>query len=1617
MSNSPAPNLKKLNQKVFFPLLLLIFLISLGGFLIGAIFENEERLYIQLSETEFTLTVGDSTLITFEASNQLGSFIYSSNDTSVVRFIENRLIAVSPGNGTITVSSQSNPSIFQTVSVIVKERVIEPEPEVPVELEVPEPVEPEPELPVVEDPEDEPVVDTPIEYEEDENVVTPPSIFNITITNETGAVITTLEVEEGSFITTSSLELPDNFKGFFFEGETCTDDPFDLETPINENLTLIQASFNDQAPCIQLDYIVLNGRPVAGSTLSVDVFPVGANVTISWYTSVNNRTYREIPGESGSTFTVRPEDSGKFIRVYVVSDSNPPVVRFDTIKLDVFGTVSATDVNDISQPDPAIQQAILDGFIPISNKQELSYITTTSSVTFGSGTFYELVTEGGLHKNYILVNDVTLSGVTYNTSFIQGTFTGTFDGNGFELSDLTIKNGTGDIGLFNKLNGALITNLNINNFDISGQQRIGGIVGLIENAEETRFINVHVTNSTVGASSFMVGGFIGRIRDSLVIVSQSSFSGTVKSAGSQSGGLVGNIAHEDSSTTNKVAAQLEIYNVQIFGTVEGSSNIGGLIGTVERGQFSKFKNIIDINQVSNYALITGSANYIGGFVGIASSVDLSIQQSENQGNVFGINFYIGGFIGGAGTTLGSPTQSSIIILNSLNTAEIKGNGGDVGGIIGFIANDDVFTEMREVYSSGIITGSGSDQGGIIGDLRGSITFSGVVYLESSSNLSIGAINSNPIINGSPLALNSISMQAISTFADLGWDIGQYPNQHEDKIWAMGYEHNLLTFPWLTHTEAPNQVQKGFLNAQINFGFIPLSSPQDILNINSTSSVTFAAGTIYETTVSGGLDKKYMLVNDIDLTSLTGYLQIIQGNFNGFLEGNGFTLSNLTLNDNSQDGLGLFEFIGNATIQNLTLSRFHISGKDYLGTLASGVDGNAIVHNVVVTGSTIQGRNIVGGLFGELLYQQTLDLRNINISALVSGLFDVGGVIGLVDGANGTLSRIHVLNQVNGFDSVGGFIGLATDSALNIQSSSNVSTINGENNVGGIIGQTYATTLTMSAVYNTGQIVRTPDQIGVNAGGLIGLIASSNGRTQHLSDVYSLGDVIADQNAGGLIGQINDGSLTLVNSYAFPTNFSYSNITGAIIGFVQQSSLTFSGVIYPNTNSVSVGSILTSSLSGQPSALPIESMLAVNTFINAGWNITSSYLNATTWAIGFEGGTTLPYLSFQKAPINLQKITLSSQLISSREDLENITVTGSYILTSDISLAGQDWTPIANFSGTLDGNGFTISNGIINRSGTNEVGFFKRISGASISHLTFDNFNVTGGNNTGLIVGLIDSASVNTMTSITLTNSSINGGGSVGGFIGRNLGNKLNLIRLINYADVSSSGSWVGGLVGISTNELLIEQSLNYGNIRGGSQYTGGLIGRLWSNTNARLIEIGNFGLVSSVGSGAGGLVGGSAGTTNQLIIEDSFNLGIVEITGSSNANSGGIIGYILDTTVTLSAIYSAGNVTTAGTNAGLIFGRFSNFSLSTQNAIFSLNNLDAQVDGYLDTLDRVPTNIYSTKISPSQMSTLSTFSNAGWDIASHSNSNNLSSVWIIKESETIPWLRWIGEPDNSQLSP
>lgn len=167
-----------------------------------------------------------------------------------------------------------------------------------------------------------------------------------------------------------------------------------------------------------------------------------------------------------------------------------------------------------------------------------------------------------------------------------------------------------------------------------------------------------------------------------------------------------------------------------------------------------------------------------------------------------------------------------------------------------------------------------------------------------------------------------------------------------------------------------------------------------------------------------------------------------------------------------------------------------------------------------------------------------------------------------------------------------------------------------------------------------------------------------------------------------------------------------------------------------------------------------------------------------------------------------RVTAKQETITTEEELRNMKPAGNYILQNDITLT-EDWTPIDYFEGTLDGNGHTISNVVINRADTGGVGFFKTAgNGAVIKNLG--------------IVG-------------TVTQT---GYGQAGGLVGQTKSDGLTISDCYVKADVNGNQYYhVGGLVGQMGHQGTIENSYFIGNLTGGTDYAyaGGLAGQTYSD--------------------------------------------------------------------------------------------------------------------------------------------------------------------------------------------
>ena len=108
-----------------------------------------------------------------------------------------------------------------------------------------------------------------------------------------------------------------------------------------------------------------------------------------------------------------------------------------------------------------------------------------------------------------------------------------------------------------------------------------------------------------------------------------------------------------------------------------------------------------------------------------------------------------------------------------------------------------------------------------------------------------------------------------------------------------------------------------------------------------------------------------------------------------------------------------------------------------------------------------------------------------------------------------------------------------------------------------------------------------------------------------------------------------------------------------------------------------------------------------------------------------------------------------ELIYDCNSLQNISqnTSGSYMLNQSFSCSFNNFTPIQDFSGSLDGMGFTISNVFVNVSHSTYAGMFGKCTGAVLRNLVIRNatFNAYQCQYVALIFGYCSGCTIQNVT--------------------------------------------------------------------------------------------------------------------------------------------------------------------------------------------------------------------------------------------------------------------------------
>ena len=277
------------------------------------------------------------------------------------------------------------------------------------------------------------------------------------------------------------------------------------------------------------------------------------------------------------------------------------------------------------------------------------------------------------------------------------------------------------------------------------------------------------------------------------------------------------------------------------------------------------------------------------------------------------------------------------------------------------------------------------------------------------------------------------------------------------------------------------------------------------------------------------------------------------------------------------------------------------------------------------------------------------------------------------------------------------------------------------------------------------------------------------------------------------------------------------------------------------------------------------------------------------------------------------------VITTQAGLQAMGTSGDYALGASFAASGA-FTPLAAFSGVFEGLGNTISNLTIQKAGTSNVGLFGGNSG-TIKDVGLVNVNVTGGPQTGGLVG----TNTGTISNAYVTGA-VTGTSNAGGLVGSNKG-----VIAGAYANASVSGAnQVGGLAGLNYGGGTINASYAAGSVK--STYTaGGLVGY---NSNATISDSYASASVNVTSTNAGGLVGSNyAGTISNVYATGAVSGGAVAVGGLIGDNRGtvgnayatgavsggiGVGGLIGDNSGTVGDAYATGAVSGSSSVGGLV---------------------------------------------------------------------------------------------------
>ncbi|MBQ8784216.1 MAG: hypothetical protein IJZ57_10660 [Clostridia bacterium] len=691
-------------------------------------------------------------------------------------------------------------------------------------------------------------------------------------------------------------------------------------------------------------------------------------------------------------------------------------------------------------------------------------------------------------------------------------------------------------------------------------------------------------------------------------------------------------------------------------------------------------------------------------------------------------------------------------------------------------------------------------------------------------------------------------------------------------------------------------------------------------------------------IPDGSDAYFVLMNNITITpedydittdenGNTVYGALHSGyspikDFAGSFDGNGYVISGLYI-ESDADYVGLFANIkAGGKVKNVHLEVLEeaqgfgfsgITGSAFVGGIAGYCEAVDGIINCSVEGGVISGERAVGAIVGELASSK---LDGCVATSVVKSAESAGGLVGVTKGNSSVINSVTAVTV----DGIGGTIVGINDGNLTVKDILSTGSTKGGNSI------------TVGA--NDGELTIEKAVIGGTNAGATANAVDADEISLVYSDVTALGtsdNGVASVSAGNLMASIPeglDGWALAEGCYPAPKMADrYSAVltklaSVPVVADVKEGAEVINGFAYPVTIGAEGVAVSSSALSGE-----------ADLYIDGNKIYNDSYTGAMPYAVITMGEMSRVAVLPQRSDENVLYVSHAKQLTALANPEGKYSALADYlnnpqakiVLTADIDFGADALSeansvePIKGFTGSFDGNGYSINNLRVDAA-KGEAGLFATVGGdaenvAQFTDITFNNVYISGRGVAGALAG-----SANEYTEINnvrVENSSEAGyvsGAVAGAVVGSMAGGAVSNA----YADITVDGvNIAGGLIGAS--DAVITGSNTFGKVNAHIENSalagvGGLVGVMNSGavyTSSSLADVtvsvlANAEDESSV-AGVGGLVGVARGE-----IEQSFSAGSVKVSGAEVADAtttigiGGLAGVAYGK---IESVYSASAVT------------------------------------------------------------------------------------------------------------